>query len=94
VLLILVADVIRQRGGPNSFTDFVEAAAERLATQVRSESETADRQHRWDSLMEWFEGTLTSRSTRMAAGESELTSVRSMPYHTGSPRCAGCSSEH
>jgi predicted ArsR family transcriptional regulator len=55
LLLALVADVIRERGGTNALIEFVEAAAERLATQMRSGFDTVDRQHRWSSLMEWLE---------------------------------------
>ena len=58
LLLTLVADAIAERGGTDALSDVIEAGAERLATQLRTELGTADPQHRWSSLMEWFENEL------------------------------------
>jgi predicted ArsR family transcriptional regulator len=87
VLLTLVADVIRERGGTNALTDVVEAGAERLATQRRNEFETVDRQHRWDSLIEWLE-TEFGWQADVAVGEDGARRIRThqCPFHAVSRR--------
>jgi len=58
LLLTLITDAMRERGGTSEVSDCVEAAAERLAAQLRGEFDAADTARRWESLMEWFEREL------------------------------------
>jgi predicted ArsR family transcriptional regulator len=58
LLLELITDVIRERGGEDAVGEIVEASAERLAAQLHGRFDAADARRRWVSLMDWFEKEL------------------------------------
>lgn len=82
LLITLVIDVVRERDGANAVSDLVEAAAERLAGQLRTAVHAADPQQRWDSLMEWCEAELAWHAD-VAAGPNGGRRVRihQCPFH-------------
>jgi predicted ArsR family transcriptional regulator len=87
VLLTLVAEVIRERGGVNALADVVEAAAERQAMQVRSAFETRDPRHRWDSLIEWFETEFAWQAdVAVEADGDRRIRTHQCPFHAVSRR--------
>lgn len=58
LLVSLLTEVIRERDGVDGVTEVVQAAAERLALQLRTNFDTAASDRRWELLIEWFEREL------------------------------------
>jgi predicted ArsR family transcriptional regulator len=58
LLVSLLTEAIRERDGADGVTEIVQAAAERLALQLRTEFETTESDRRWQLLIEWFEREL------------------------------------
>lgn len=55
LLVTLITEVIRERDGDTAITEVVQAAAERLAREMRARFEGTDARRRWEVLIEWFE---------------------------------------
>ena len=87
LLLTLITDVIRERDGVNAVADSVEAGAERLASQLRSEFEASGPQDRWDRLIEWFDRELGWHAdiATDADGARRVT-IHQCPFHAVSRR--------
>lgn len=58
LLLGLVVQSLLDRHGPAAVAEVIEAAAGRLAAQVRGRFATASERERWDLLLAWLEETL------------------------------------
>jgi predicted ArsR family transcriptional regulator len=67
-------------------TDLVQAAAEHLAMQLRTQFETADSHRRWDFLMEWFERELAWHADVVAGAGRGRVRVHQCPFHAISRR--------
>jgi predicted ArsR family transcriptional regulator len=77
LLLGLITDAIRERGGGDAVADIVETGAERLAAQLHGMFDTPDARRRWDVLTEWFDRELAWH----ADVSSEPTGVRRVRIH-------------
>jgi len=81
LLLTQLIEVLTERQGPDGAGAIIEAAARRMAERVPARVTVADRQARWQRLLEWLEAEFSWQAdVADEAGEARRLTIHQCPF--------------